>query len=130
MNFRSNGMRLIATRSTYDKVMNTVKFENIGYISKQNHTVNINEKFNASAQELESCSKEVGNLEKSQNLREELALLTLHDTVEQISRHLSREAASPQITELARKVLFHAEDLKRIARRHLDTPLQTPNEEI
>jgi hypothetical protein len=107
-------------RSRFDKVMNARRQEVVGYIPKTNPTINVTQGVELTEQERARCDAQVAQLQHAEALRDELAALSLPETVERLGRHLERLEDPAAREEAARALLFAAGELTRKARKHLD----------
>jgi hypothetical protein len=107
-------------RSRYDKVMNARRQEVIGYIPKATPTIQLAQGVELSAPEQARCDAHVAELNKLDALRDELALLSLPETVERAARWLEAIEDAASRAEVARILLFAAGELTRKARKHVD----------
>lgn len=120
MNFRSSGSRMQLVRSRFDKVMNVRRQEVVGYIPKAAPAINLAQDVELTATEQARCEAQIAELHKLEALRDELALLSLPETVERAARRLDAIEDLAARHEAARALLFAAGELTRKARKHVD----------
>ena len=120
MNFRSLGSRMQIVRSRFDKVMNARRQEVVGYIPKATPAIQLTPGVELSAREQARCEAHLAELHQLDALRDELALLSLPETVERAARRLDVIEDPALREEAARVLLFAAGELTRKARKHVD----------